>query len=271
MTTQQPPYRDLANGWARTAGEAFAASAEYFRALPANAWNDPTGCAKWNEHQLAGHIAGEVVWFPNLARGVTQGEAPLPMSRYEEINQLPGVQIAAVIAEAARELPPTIAAATDENLQADVDMGFTKMPLWQACYVSALEAVLHNWDARARREEGATIPQNWALSVGNAASLAQLASLVAHRDAVAGAEGVYLLDVAEGVGWLTITAHGGNLTVERGGTRPPKVTLHLTADEALRLISGRLSLDSHEGQWLQMDGDPERARGLNRIYSGIAN
>jgi hypothetical protein len=193
------------------------------------------------------------------------------MSRYEELKQLPGAELADVIAAAARDLPPSVAAATDEDLQAPVDMGFAKMPLWRACYISALEAVLHDWDTRARREEGAAVPLDWALSVGNAASLAQLASRISHRDAVAGAEGVYLLDVAEGVGLLTITARGDNLTVERGGTQPPDVTLHLTVDQALRLITGRLPFDSQEGAALHIDGDRERARGLNRIFFGIAN
>jgi uncharacterized protein (TIGR03083 family) len=271
MFERDIPYRDLANGWARTARESFAASAEYFRSLPGGAWTDPTGCAKWNEHELAGHIVGEVVWFPNLVRGVTEGEAPLPMSRYEELKQLPGDQIASITAEAARDLEASVAAATDENLQALVDLGFTKMPLWRACYVSALEGVLHNWDARARREDGATVPEDWALQVGNAASLARLAPLVAHRDAIAGAEGVYLLDIAEGVGLLTVIVTEGNVTVEQGGTRVPKVTLHLSADEALRLITGRLPLASHEGQWIHIDGDPVRASRLNLIFAGIAN
>jgi hypothetical protein len=212
-----------------------------------------------------------VVWFPNLVRGETEGEAPLPGSRYEELKQLPGQEIAGIMAKAAEDLEAAVTAATDENLQSPVDLGFTKMPMWRACFISALEAVLHNWDARARREEGATIPLPWALQVGNLASLAQMAPMLAHRDGLAGADGTYLLDIAEGVGLLTVTVRDGNLTVERGGTQPPDVTLHLTADQALRLITGRLPLDSTEGESVHIDGDRDRARSLNRIFAGIGN
>jgi uncharacterized protein (TIGR03083 family) len=271
MTEKQLPYRDLANGWARTARDGFSASADYFRSLPDDAWNDPTGCEKWNEHMLAGHVVGEVVWFPNLVRGATEGEASLPMSRYDELKQLPGKEIAEIMARAAEDLEASVAAATDEHLQAPLDLGFATMPMWRACFISALEAVLHNWDARARREKGATIPMPWALQVGNLASLAQMAPRLAHRDAVSGADGTYLLDIAEGVGLLTIIARGGEISVERGGTQPPDVTLHLTADQALRLITGRLPLDSTEGENVHIDGDREQAGGLNRIFAGIGN
>ena len=64
MAGQQPAVEDLARAFARTASAAFQDQAEFFRSLPDDAWSDPTGCAAWTMHDLAGHIVGEAIWFP---------------------------------------------------------------------------------------------------------------------------------------------------------------------------------------------------------------
>jgi hypothetical protein len=43
------------------AGQGFHASAGMWRTLPSETWSGPTGCAKWDQRTLAGHIVGEAV------------------------------------------------------------------------------------------------------------------------------------------------------------------------------------------------------------------
>lgn len=153
----------MATSYARIAGEAYGDTARYLRALPAEEWDGPSGCAEWTVRDLAGHVVGEAVWFPNLARGVTRGEPPWPNDLYASLKTLPPDELTARLTEAARSIPPAIEEATADQLQQTVDLGFTKMPLWQATYVAVAESVYHNWDARAGREPDATIPTAWAL------------------------------------------------------------------------------------------------------------
>jgi uncharacterized protein (TIGR03083 family) len=269
MTEQGPTIDDQARSWARTANEAFGATAQYLRSLPEDAWDGPSGCAKWTIQDLAGHVVGEAVWFPNLVRGVTRGEAPLPTELYDRLKTLPPAELTERMEEAANAIEGSIVEATEEHLRQTVDMGFARMPLWRATFVSALEAVYHNWDARAGREARPTIPTPWAVQLGREVS--DYAPLIAHRDKVAGSPGTYLLQVGDGIGPMTVTAQDGGLEVERGAVGRPDVTLHLTADQCARLVAGRLDLASDEGRELQIEGDRSRAAGLNRIFAGIAN
>jgi hypothetical protein len=101
--------------------------------------------------------------------------------------------------------------------------------------------------------------------------MVQTAPMIAHRKELAGRQGTYLLDVADGVGPVTVTIRDADLTVEQGTTGTPDVTLHLTADQYVRLIVGRFGLDSEQGRRIQIDGDREKARGLNRVFAGVAN
>ena len=269
MAVQQPPVEDLASSFARTASEAFKDQAEYFHALPDDAWSDPTGCAKWTMHDLAGHIVGEAIWFPNLVRGVTEGAPPLPNELWDELKQLPGRAIADRMFEASKELVPAVEGATVEQLQQTVDLGFT-LPLWQALGVCMLEAVLHNWDGRAKREPGATIDTNWAQALSGFS--VDFAPMLAHREAAQQAAGRYLLDVGDGVGPITVTAAEGEVTVERGRVGTPDVTVHLTADQYMRLLAGRLPLDpAMDRGEIAVEGDRPRAEGLNRVFAGIGS
>jgi putative sterol carrier protein len=182
----------------------------------------------------------------------------------------PGERIADTLGESADKLRAAVGSASTDQLQQDVDLVFTKMPLWQATGVSTLEAVLHNWDAHARREPGATIPTPWAVTLGQA--MANWASMIANRESAVDASGAYLLQVADGVGPVTITAQDGNVTAERGAAGAPDVTLHLTADQYVRLITGRLPLQpAIESGAVKVEGDAAKATGLNRIFTGIAN
>lgn len=269
MAVQQPPVEAQARSYARIASDAFQDQAEFFRSLPENAWNDPTGCSKWTMHDLAGHIVGEAIWFPHLVRTVTEGAAPLPNELWEDLKQLPGREIADRMSDGAKGLVPAVEGATPEHLQQEVDLGF-KVPLWQAMYVCMLEAVIHNWDGRARREPGATIPAAWAREL--AGFSVEFAAMVANRDAAGEAAGRYLLQVSDGVGPITVTAAEGSVTVERGQAGTPDVTVHLTPDQYMRLVAGRLPLGpAIESGEVSVDGDSSRAAGLNRIFAGIGN
>jgi len=269
MTPSTPSPRDLAGGWAITAREGFTDAARYLRSIPLDEWNGPTGCTKWTIRDLAGHIVGEAVWFPNLVRGATRGEPAHSMQLYEDLKKLPEEELTDRIDASAAEIEFAIAEATPDDLHKEVDLGFTKMPVWQATSISAFEGVFHNWDARAGREPDTKIPTPWAQQV--AYSMVEMAPWFAHRTALAGAQGTYLLQVGVGVGPITVSIQGDDLTVTQGATGTPDVTLHLDADQYVRLIAGRLKLDSEQGKQVQIDGDRGKLGGLGRVFAGIAN
>lgn len=269
MAVQQPPVDTLARSFARTASEAFQDQAAYFRSLPDDAWNGPTGCATWTMYDLAGHIVGEAIWFPNLVRGVTEGEAPLPGELWEQLKQLPPGEIARRMSDAAASLVPAVEGATPAQLQQTVEIGVS-VPLWQAVSFCMFEAVVHNWDGRARREPGATIPTAWAREL--AGVITDFVPLLARQDAGSETAGRYLLDVGDGVGPVTIVAAEGKVDVERGAAGTPDTTIHLTADQYIRLLAGRLPLDSaiDRGE-VTIEGDRARAGRLNMIFAGLGN
>lgn len=256
---------DHASLWTRIASEGFADSAAYLRSIPQDEWGGPSGASEWTIGYLAGHIAGEAVWFANLIRGVTRGEEPYPASLYTEMMGWEPDRLTQRIADAADELPSAIDEATEEQLESPVDMGFTHMPLWRATYMSASEGVFHNWDTKARREPHAEIPREWAVDM--APGLTEFAPNVVHRSKVRGAQGIYLLEV-EDFGPVTITAGGRDVTVQRGAHETPDVTIFLTPDEYARLITGRLATDIER---VRVEGGRDMVVGLTRIFGGIAN
>jgi uncharacterized protein (TIGR03083 family) len=269
MTLQQDSVDTLARSFALTASAAFGDQAEYFRTLPEEAWSSPTGCAKWTMHDLAGHIAGEAIWFPNLVRSVTEDAPPLPDKLWEQLKRTPGKELADKMAEGAQGLRPAVDGATSEQLEQTVNLGFTA-PLWQALYVCMFEAVLHNWDGRARRDPAATIPETWAREL--VASGDWFAPMLANKDAAEEAAGRYLLDVGNGVGPITVVASEGGVTFERGRVESPDLTANLTPDQYVRLLAGRLPLDKaiDIGE-VTVDGDAAQALGLNRIFAGVGS
>lgn len=270
MAVQEPPVKDLASSFARTARDAFMDQAEYFRSLPDDAWNGPTGCSEWTMHDLAGHIVGEAVWFPNLVRGVTMGEQPLPPETWEELKQLSGPAIADRMAEAAGELVPAVEGATTEQLEQTVDFGPARLPLWQVLGVCLLEAVVHDWDARVGRDPGMTIPTPWVRELSSV--LTSFVPMLAHGDALSGVQGRYLLQVGDGVGPIMVTADDDGVSAKPGQVGTPDVAVHLTADQFVRLLTGRLplgpALDRGE---VTVEGSRTRAEDLNRVFAGVGH
>jgi len=210
------------------------------------------------------------VWFAHLVREVTADEPPLPKHLWEELKQLPPDQIADRMDAAARELPANVEAATPEQLRRDADLGWTVMPLWQGLGIGLQEAVVHNWDGRIGRDPDATIRTAWAKIL--ASRMAAFAPRVARSNAARQFPGRYLLDVGDGIGPIMIVAGPDGVHVEPGNTDNPDVTLHLTADQYVRLIDGRLPLkDSIARGRVQVEGDTATAEALNQIFLGIAN
>jgi uncharacterized protein (TIGR03083 family) len=260
----------LARTYARTASAAYADAAAYLRALPEQEWTGPTGCAEWDVRTLAGHIAGEAVWFPTLTRGITRHAPPRPDAYYESLKTLPPREMADTIGHAAEEIVATIEDATPAQLRVEADLGWARMPLGRATYVALMEAVYHDWDLHIGRDPAATIPTAWARTV--ARDTATFAPQVARRDGLAAAPGRYVLQVGDGVGPLTLTVAGGQLAVAPGTHGTADVTLHLTADQYVRLVAGRLPLERALEQGLvTAEGDRQRAGGLTRIFRGFAN
>lgn len=268
--TEGPPIDEIARAYARTAAEAFRDEGEYFTTLTPDAWHDRTGAEEWDMTVLAGHIVGETVWFPNVVRSVTRGEAPYPDSLWDELRRLPLDEIGARQVAASEELYPAVDEATTEQLQELVDLKWIKLPLWNALYVTLQEAVYHNWDAHAVREAPATIPTPWAQLL--ATNGTRVAPLIAHQRWVRAYPGTYLLRVGDGVGPVTVTARDGQLIVEEGETGAADLTLGLTADQYMRLLAGRLQLQQEmERGAVPAQGDREKAVGLRQIFKGIAN
>ena len=264
--TETRDHTVLAHGFARTAREGFVASAAYFRSLPEDAWHGPTGCTKWDMRHLAEHITGEAVWFPNLVRGATRGEAPLPAETYEEHKRFSSAQLADATEQAAAHVQAAIEEATPEQLEQEVDMGFAKLPIWTASYISLFEGVYHNWDTRAGREADVTIPTPWALQL--ATLMAQFGPMIAHQKEAATAAGTYLLRVGDGVGPVTVDIRDGAIALRHASEGTPDITVDLTADQYVRLIAGRFKL---EGSNVPIEGDRGRAAALNRVFGGVAN
>lgn len=268
MATHERTMETTARSYARAAGEAYGDAAAYLRALPEADWGGPTGCADWDVRTLAGHIAGEAVWFHNLARGVTHGEEPLPDDVYESLKTLPPTKLADRVQEAADAIAPTIDEASPEQLQEPVDLGWTTMPLWQATYVALAESVYHDWDLHVGRDPEATIPTRWAQAL--ATGTAAFALLIANKEGIAAAPGRYLLRVGDGVGPVTMTAENGRLSIEDGEMGTPDATLSLTADQYVRLVAGRLPLeDALERGTIAASGDRSVILGLTTIFRGI--
>jgi uncharacterized protein (TIGR03083 family) len=270
VTAQQSSIdiETLARTWAHTASEAYRDQAEYLRALSGEEWRGPTACTEWTVYDLAAHVVGEAVWFPNLVRGVTKGEPPLPSELYREMKSWPLERIVDTLARAADELWTAVDEADIDHLQQVVDIGWTRLPMWKSTQVSAAEAVYHNWDLRAPRQPDATIPLPWARHV--AVGMAELAPFFAHQQGIVEAPGCYLLQVGDGIGLVTIIAANGQFTVEEGTRGVPDVKLSLTADQYLRLLAGRFLLaPAIERGEVQVEGDPRRSSALNRIFQGV--
>lgn len=266
--TDEWTVETTARTYARTAGAAYGDAAHDLRTIPEAEWDGPTGCAKWDIRTLAGHIVGEAVWFPNLTRGVTRHEAPYPDDLYDSLKTLPPAELADRLQEAADALPAEIEAASPAQLQEEVDLGWTAMPLWRATYVALSEAVYHDWDLHVGREPDATIPTPWAQTL--ATGTARFAEMIASGDGMTSSPGRYLLQVGDGVGPVTMMAEHEHLRVEQGASGSAEVTAWLSADQYVRLVAGRLPLERALAQG-QVRGEGDRARllGLTRIFRGI--
>jgi uncharacterized protein (TIGR03083 family) len=270
VTTDQLDVETYARGNIRTAGDAFDYLADFLEMLDDSAWSSRTQCDKWDMRTLALHALGEAVWFPNLVRNALRGEEMYPAGLYDEMKSWPAERLIVRLREAAGEFPLVFGEASSGDLEREVDLGWGNLPVWKATHIGAMEGVFHGWDARAVLEPGATIPTSWATQI--APGLIELGPVFAHRKGVDASSGTYLLDVGDGIGPVTVTAGEGKLDVQGGTTDSPDITLRLTADQFVRLIVGRLKLDSSkERDRVDIEGDRDIAPDLNRIFGGVAN
>jgi len=266
--TDERTIETTARTYARTAAEAYGDAAATLRAIPETEWSGPTGCAAWDVRTLAGHIVGEAVWFANLTRGVTRHESPLPASLYESLKTLSPAELANQLQQAADAIPTEIEAAAPADLEEEVDLGWTRMPLWRATFVAMEEGVYHDWDLHVGRDPGATIPTPWARTL--ASGMVFFAPLIASPDGASASPGRYLLHIGDGVGFMTLTAESGHLTLTSGVSGTPDVTVSLTIDQYVRLIAGRLPLEHalQDGS-VTIEGKRDTFLGLAGIFRSI--
>jgi putative sterol carrier protein len=89
---------------------------------------------------------------------------------------------------------------------------------------------------------------------------------------LAEAAGTHLLEIGDGVGPLTLTITEDEAKIEPGKVGSPAITLRLSADGYVRLITGRYPLSPAIAAGdAQVDGDQRRAEALNMVFAGVAN
>lgn len=270
MTDTAENQRSTAHEYVRTARDAFRQSAGVFRALQGDEWHRPTGCEKWDMYALAGHIVGEAVYFAHLVHQAADDAPPLPNELWGQLSALPGTEIADRIESSADELVQNVENVSGAGLEKPADLGFTTWPLYQALYMSAFEGVIHDWDSRAKREQNARIRTDWAVQL--ASGLAVMIPGLVRRRELADAAGTYLLEVSDGVGPLTLTITEDEVEIEPGKAGSPAITLRLSADGYVRLMTGRYPLPPAIAAGdVHVDGDQRRAEALNMVFAGVAN
>jgi hypothetical protein len=172
--------------------------------------------------------------------------------------------------EAAGEFPYALGDASPGALDRKVDLGWDKIPIWQATQIGAMEGVFHGYDARAVLQPESIIPTPWAVQVDP--GLVDIAPFLAHRKGIDSSSGTYVLRIGDGIGPVTVTVYDGRLSVQRGEAGTPDVTVQLTAEQFGRLLTGRLKIGSTKPRdQVTVEGDRDRALDLNRIFAGIAN
>jgi uncharacterized protein (TIGR03083 family) len=251
MTTDSIDPTPLAQ--AEVACRGFVATAELWRDFAEQDWARPSGCAKWDQHALAGHIIGEALWFANLAGGVVKGDPPLSEGIYEDLKSLPHVQMADRTETAGREIEELFRAASTHQLNVSVDLGWEKQPLGQAVSTAALEASLHNWDCRVGFDSEAAIPSDVATLL--VPTLTRMVSMIAKPIG----SGRYDL-VVDRFGPVSIQIESGAVHATLDPRPDPDATV-LTTDQYVRLLSGRLR--GHEF--------PLSLKQLAEVFTGIAN
>jgi len=272
---EQPAVEDIAGAMTRLHAQAAEDLAGYLRSLPTEAWEGPTACTEWTVRQLAVHVAGGNIRYAGIAHRALDrpsetrtnngraGAQPL------DLDSLPGDQLVDTLVANAHDFQKMVGRATSDQLQQMAQLPFGSFPLWSVAAIVAIENVIHNWDARVGSESQARIPVSWSVPVARA--MLGWAPTLASGDK-AGAEGTYLFEVGDGVGPVTLQVRSDGITITPGRTDDPDVVLHLTSDQYIRLLWGRLKVhQAVQAGDLRTDGDPSQAAQLNKVFAGIGN
>ncbi|MBM4406241.1 MAG: maleylpyruvate isomerase family mycothiol-dependent enzyme [Chloroflexi bacterium] len=268
---------EMAKANGKIIGAATQANVRYLKSLKDKDWESPTGCEDWNIRRLAEHLAG--------------GSANYSAKIQEVINKRPSnvgdLKLATLDNKALVDLMESNCMAMDAALQkttptqatTTVQMSWGSVPLANVAGTWANESVLHGWDLQIGRNPNAAIPADWAKAMIPRAE-AIIGGPLADPEAAMKSEGVYLLQVSDGVGPKTITVKDGKLSLTHGAAAKPDVTIALTADQYLRLLWGRMPLESEakkgllgvilrQGAKVKVTGKAKMAKNLNDIFQGI--
>ncbi|MHA6797824.1 TIGR03086 family metal-binding protein [Bounagaea algeriensis] len=120
------------------------------RAVPPDAWNNPTPCADWDARRLVGHLVSVL----ELAHATVRGdEAPPGSTAPSELG-----------ADPAAEWPRTAARTRAEVERADLDAVRTTMfgevPLRQALGFPTVDLYLHTWDLGRAHGRRVALPEH---------------------------------------------------------------------------------------------------------------
>lgn len=273
----QTPLDERTKASAKIIAEATQANVRYLKSLKAKDWESPSGCEDWNVRRLTEHLTGGAANYNAKVqeavnkRPANVGDLKLPSLSSEALINLLEQHCMAMEA-ALQKATPTQAAAT-------VAMSWGARPLANVASTWANECVLHGWDLQVGRNSNAVIPPDWAKAMIPGAE-AIVGGPLADPEAAMKSEGVYLLHVADGVGAKTLTVKDGKISLTHGAAGKPDVTLSLTADQYLRLIWGRMPLESdakggllggilRRGPKVKIMGNEAKAKNLNEIFQGI--
>jgi len=265
---------------------------QYLRALPPEAWSQPSACTQWQVQDVIAHLIGVAESYAgNVSRGL-QGDSSPQAGRPPA-----GASNAALAAEgiaqrsiAARQsLGDQLLAtfeATSERLN-HLLAGLSPQERQKLCYhpgglvaaqnfidLRMKELALHEWDIRASLEPEAhlsaasfpaileTISEaiasgslRWAFWSGP-----KLAAPVRYRFLVTG----------PGPKKPDLVVAGDTIRMEDAGAARPNVTFHCNTGTYVLLVYGRLNLDTAMAAGrLVVDGDRELAGSFTQWFRGI--
>jgi len=120
---------------------------------------------------------------------------------------------------------------------------------------------------RAKREPHATIPDEWASPI--ALTIHHAVPFIANHEAASAAPGRYLFRVGKDSVPVTIVVDADGIEAVEDVVGTPDVTLHMTPDQYIRLVWGRLDVrrEAAAGE-IRVEGDVDRAAQLNSIFRG---
>jgi uncharacterized protein (TIGR03083 family) len=248
-----------------------AALAGHTRGLDAAGWNAPTWCPGWSVREIVAHLAEGMDRFGQQVRGALAGQ-PVEFSMEErtarraQVKALPDDELLARLEGNTAAFFEHAQSLADADLtRAIVPMAAGLTPIVQVAHLRLYEPALHRWDVLQPTDPSATLDAHAATLLLDYALAT--APRQASRDVLGDARGVARCEVSGSAGGpVTLTWADGAVQAARGAPHRADVTLHLTEEALVRLLSGRLPLATLEQGTTRVEGDRAAAVLLARAF-----